>query len=454
MERGELVALLEYDMIMSSVAIYKQKVLCMNAELLSIIEQETSRQENQINLIASENYTSAAVKTLTGSVLTNKYAEGYPGKRYYAGCDVVDKAEQLAIMYGKKLFGAEHINVQPHCGSQANMAVYFAALKPGDTILGMSLSSGGHLTHGHSVNFSGAWFNSVQYGVERDSEILNYDAILQLAQAHQPKLIIVGASAYSRTIDFAKIREIADTVGALVLADIAHIAGLIAAGIHPSPIGYADFVTSTTHKTLRGPRGGIIMCTNEWAKAIDKAIMPGIQGGPCMNVIAAKAQAFCEALEGDFIEYQKEVVKNAQTMAQTFANLGYRIVSGGTDTHLFTVDLRSQNITGLLAEQVLEKAGITVSRSCIPHDVEKPSVTSGIRIGTPAITTRGIGQEQATEIVYLIDKALQEHTSEAALAQVRAKVAQLCKLFPIDMHYSSQFPGKQKINRSSVASNM
>jgi len=374
--------------------------------LATLIQQEEARIASTINLIASENYPSQAVREAEGSMLTSKYAEGYPGKRYYAGCEVVDQVENLAIERCKQLFGAEHVNVQPHAGCQANMAVYFATLKPGDTILGMSLAAGGHLTHGHQVNFSGIYFNSVQYGVDPKTELLDYDIIEALAKEHQPKLIVVGASAYSRIIDFERMGQIAHSNGALLLADIAHIAGLIAAGLHPNPFPHADFVTSTTHKTLRGPRGGLIMCKKVFADAIDRAIMPGTQGGPFMHTIAAKAVAFHEAQQPAFIDYQKRVIANAKAMANTFLHLGYRIVSGGTDNHLFIVDLRSKGITGRDAEQLLARAGITVSRSCIPNDPAKPWVTSGIRIGTPAITTRGFDEGDVMALVHRIDALL------------------------------------------------
>ena len=399
--------------------------------LYAIISREKQRQENTINLIASENYASPAVLEAAASVLTNKYAEGYPGKRYYAGCAAVDQVEQLAIARCKQLFGAAHVNVQPHAGSQANMAVYFAALKPGDTILGMNLNAGGHLTHGHAVNFSGKIYNSVQYGVDQETEQLDYDTIAKLAEQHKPRLIIVGASAYSRTIDFKKFAEIAQHSGAYLLADIAHIAGLVATNLHPDPIAYCDFVTSTTHKTLRGPRGGLIMCTQDWAEKIDRAIMPGTQGGPFMHIIAAKALAFHEALQQEFKIYQQQIIKNAQAMAQTFSDLGYRIVAGGTDNHLFVIDLRSKNITGLEAEVALEKAGITVSRSCIPFDPQKPWITSGIRIGTPAITTRNMHEKEAFEIVDIIDEVIQQHENETALRAIRHKIQELCASFPI-----------------------
>lgn len=400
-------------------------------EIFTIIENEAQRQEQEIDLIASENYASRAVMQATGSVLTNKYAEGYPGKRYYGGCTFVDKAEELAIARCKQLFNAEHVNVQPHAGSPANMAVYMAMLNPGDTIMGMALSEGGHLTHGHAVNFSGKLFNSVQYRVNKETESLDYDEIENLAQLHKPKLIIAGASAYSRTIDFEKFSAIAKKVGALFMADIAHIAGLIAAKLHPNPFPYADFVTSTTHKTLRGPRGGIIMCKQEFAQQIDKTIIPGMQGGPFMNVIAAKAVAFKEALQPDFVTYQKQVITNAQAMAKAFIAKGYRIVAGGTDNHLFILDLRSKKINGKIAETALEKVGITISRSCIPFDPEKPWITSGIRIGSPAMTTRGMKEQEAVDIVELIDKALMHHQDEQTLQSIKAEVQKLCKQFPI-----------------------
>lgn len=378
----------------------------IDPEIALIIEQEELRQKNGINLIASENYTHPAVLQATGSILTNKYAEGYPNKRYYAGCEFVDKAEILAINRLKKLFNADHANTQPHSGSSANLAAYAAILKPGDTILGMSLASGGHLTHGHGVNFSGKFYNVVQYGVNKNTELLDFDEILKLAQQHKPKLIIAGASAYSRIIDFEKFSQIAKSVNAYFLADIAHIAGLIAAGLHPSPFPHADIVTGTTHKTLRGPRGGFILSKQELAENIDKAIMPGNQGGPLMHTIAAKAVAFKLALEPEFIDYQKNIVKNAQIMAQEFINLGYRLVAGGTDNHLFVIDLTNKNVTGKLAQDELEKIGIDVSRSCIPFDTQKPWITSGIRIGTPAITTRGFSKDEIINIVHRIDKLI------------------------------------------------
>jgi glycine hydroxymethyltransferase len=363
--------------------------------------------------------------------LTNKYAEGYPGQRYYAGCQVIDQVENIAIERAKKLFNAEHANVQPHAGSQANMAVYFALLQPGDTILGMSLAEGGHLTHGHKVNFSGQFYNSVQYKVNPETEQLDYDEIEQLALEHKPKLIICGASAYSRTIDFERLGTIAKKVNAYLHADIAHIAGLIAANLHPNPFPHADVVTTTTHKTLRGPRGGMILCKKELAQKIDKAIMPGTQGGPFMHIIAAKAVAFAQASTPEFVDYQKQVIKNAQAMAKKLTEFGMRIVSGGTDNHLFIVDVRSKNINGLQAEQALQKIGITISRSCIPFDPEKPWVTSGIRIGTPAVTTRGMKELEMTDIAQYIDQALTYHENEDKLAQLKQHITALCKAYPI-----------------------
>jgi len=400
-------------------------------ELFVIIKREADRIENEINLIASENYPSKEVMAVTGSVLTTKYAEGYPGKRYYGGCQFVDQAEQLAIERCKKLFGAEHANVQPHSGSQANMGVYFAVLEPGDTILGMSLAEGGHLTHGHKVNFSGKLFNAVQYKVDPKTERLDYDEMARLAQEHKPKILIVGASAYSRFIDFERCAQIAKSVNAYLLVDMAHIAGLVAAGVHPSPVPHADFVTSTTHKTLRGPRGGLILCKEKYAQAVDKSIMPGMQGGPLMHVIAAKAVAFKEALSPEFVVYQKQVITNAQAMAQAFQDLNYRVVSGGTDNHLFVLDIRFKNITGRDAERALERAGIAISRSCIPFDPAKPWVTSGIRIGTPAITTRGMQVRQSQQIVQLIDRVLSDSENDDTLSSVKQEAAVLCNQFPV-----------------------
>ena len=405
----------------------------VDPDIFSIIKKEEERQASEIDLIASENYTSKAVMQATASVLTNKYAEGSPGKRYYAGCRFVDEVETVAIDRCKKLFGADHANVQPHAGSQANMAVYFSAIEPGDTIMGMGLAEGGHLTHGHAVNFSGKFFNSVQYKVNPETELLDYDEIAHLAKKHKPKIIVAGATAYSRTIDFEKFAEIAKSVGAYLLSDIAHIAGLVAAKLHPSPVACSDFVTSTTHKTLRGPRGAFILCKEKYAHEIDRGVMPGIQGGPLMNVIAAKAVAFKQASEDSFVVYQKQVIKNAQSMARYLENLGYRIVTGGTDNHLFIVDLRAQNISGRKAETVLEKAGITTSRSCIPFDPAKPWITSGIRIGTPAITTRGMQEQQMEEIAFFIDQVIKKHEDDAALKKIKEAVREFCLAFPIDV---------------------
>jgi len=390
--------------------------------IFSYIKQEQQRQEEQVNLIASENYTPLAVLQATASVLTNKYAEGYPGKRYYAGCSLVDQVEQLAINRCKQLFGVEHANVQPHAGSQANMAVYAAILKPGDTIMGMSLAAGGHLTHGHAINFS---------GVDPETEQLDYDAIAIQVEKYKPKLLIVGASAYSRHIDFERFAQIAKNSNAYLLADIAHIAGLVAVGLHQNPAPYADFISSTTHKTLRGPRGGLVLSKQEHAVNIDRSIMPGTQGGPFMHSIAAKAVAFQLALQPTFKVYQQQVIKNAQAMAQLFSDLNYRIVADGTDNHLFIVDLRSKNITGRTAETALEQAGITVSRSCIPFDPEKPWITSGIRIGTPAITTRGMKEHEIQQIAYLIDEALQNHNNQLRLQSIKQQIKKLCVKFPI-----------------------
>lgn len=399
--------------------------------IFSLIKQEKQRQTKTINLIASENYVSSAILEAVGSVLINKYAEGYAAKRYYNGCEYVDLVEISAIERCKKLFNVDHVNVQPHAGSQANLAAYIAILKPGDTILGMSLAEGGHLTHGHPVNISGIIFKSVQYGVNKETELLDYDIIEQLALQYKPKLIIAGASAYSQVIDFKRFSLIAKACGAFLLADIAHIAGLIATRQHPTPVGYADIITSTTHKTLRGPRGGLIMCNQDFAHAVDKAIMPLTQGGPFMHIIAAKAIAFYEALQPDFTIYQQHVIKNAKTMVKVFKEKGYRIVSDGTENHLFVIDLRSKKINGKQAAIALEKAGIIVSKSCIPFDREKPSITSGIRIGTAAITTRGMQELQAEHIVYLIDEALESKDDDIQLTSIRVIVENLCKKFPI-----------------------
>lgn len=399
--------------------------------IATIIDHETERLEKTINLIASENYTWPAVMEASGSVLTNKYAEGYPGRRYYGGCTYVDEVEDVARQRCIQLFGAEHVNVQPHAGSQANMAVYFAALKPGDTILGMNLAAGGHLTHGYPINFSGTFYKYVNYGVNRETEALDYDEIQKLALEHQPKIIVCGASAYSQIIDFEKFAAIARSVDAFLLADIAHIAGPIAAGLHPSPIPYADFVSSTTHKTLRGPRGGLVMCKEPYAQQLDKAVMPGLQGGPLMQQIGAKAVGFLYALQPEFKTYQRQILENAQAMAQAFADLGYRIVSGSTKNHLMVIDLRAQNITGKEAEELLGSIGVTLNRNCIPFDPQKPLITSGIRIGTPAITTRGFKKQEAQEVVHIIHEALHKRTDLHALNVLAERVQQLCAAHPI-----------------------
>ncbi|HDD7710808.1 TPA: serine hydroxymethyltransferase [Staphylococcus aureus] len=396
------------------------------------IEREFQRQNSNIELIASENFVSEAVMEAQGSVLTNKYAEGYPGRRYYGGCEFVDVTESIAINRAKALFGAEHVNVQPHSGSQANMAVYLVALEMGDTVLGMNLSHGGHLTHGAPVNFSGKFYNFVEYGVDKDTERINYDEVRKLALEHKPKLIVAGASAYSRTIDFKKFKEIADEVNAKLMVDMAHIAGLVAAGLHPNPVEYADFVTTTTHKTLRGPRGGMILCKEEYKKDIDKTIFPGIQGGPLEHVIAAKAVAFGEALENNFKTYQQQVVKNAKVLAEALINEGFRIVSGGTDNHLVAVDVKgSIGLTGKEAEGTLDSVGITCNKNTIPFDQEKPFVTSGIRLGTPAATTRGFDEKAFEEVAKIISLALKNSKDEEKLQQAKERVAKLTAEYPL-----------------------
>ncbi|CAC7135055.1 serine hydroxymethyltransferase [Staphylococcus aureus] len=396
------------------------------------IEREFQRQNSNIELIASENFVSEAVMEAQGSVLTNKYAEGYPGRRYYGGCEFVDVTESIAIDRAKALFGAEHVNVQPHSGSQANMAVYLVALEMGDTVLGMNLSHGGHLTHGAPVNFSGKFYNFVEYGVDKDTERINYDEVRKLALEHNPKLIVAGASAYSRTIDFKKFKEIADEVNAKLMVDMAHIAGLVAAGLHPNPVEYADFVTTTTHKTLRGPRGGMILCKEEYKKDIDKTIFPGIQGGPLEHVIAAKAVAFGEALENNFKTYQQQVVKNAKVLAEALINEGFRIVSGGTDNHLVAVDVKgSIGLTGKEAEETLDSVGITCNKNTIPFDQEKPFVTSGIRLGTPAATTRGFDEKAFEEVAKIISLALKNSKDEEKLQQAKERVAKLTAEYPL-----------------------
>ncbi|HWQ42513.1 MAG TPA: serine hydroxymethyltransferase [Desulfosporosinus sp.] len=408
-----------------------QWVKLQDPEIAKAIEQEENRQRNTIELIASENFVSRAVMAAQGSVLTNKYAEGYPGKRYYGGCEYVDVVENLARERVKKIYGAEHANVQPHSGAQANTAVYFAMLKPGDTVLGMNLSHGGHLTHGSPVNISGVYFNFVSYGVDPKTECIDYEQVRQLAHVHHPKMIVAGASAYPRTIDFAKLRGIADEVGAYLMVDMAHIAGLIAVGLHPSPVPYAHFVTSTTHKTLRGPRGGIILCKAEYAQAIDKGIFPGIQGGPLMHVIAAKAVAFGEALQPEFKMYQTRILENAKTLAQALLDRGFRLVSGGTDNHLILMDVQTKDITGKDAETILDEVGITVNKNTIPFEKQSPSITSGIRLGTPAVTTRGMNTEAMQEIAEAIDLTLTSRGETDKLAKAREIVSSLCAEYPL-----------------------
>ncbi len=400
-------------------------------EIYETIYNETERQANGLELIASENFVSEAVMEAAGSVMTNKYSEGYPGKRYYGGCEFMDVAENLARDRAKQLFSCDHVNVQPHSGSQANMAVYFSVLKPGDTILGMNLSHGGHLTHGHPVNFSGKFFNVVAYGVNKKTEVIDYEELRETALKAEPKMIIAGASAYPRELDFKKFREVADQVGAYLMVDIAHIAGLIVAGIHQSPVPYADFVTTTTHKTLRGPRGGMIMCKKKYAKDLDREVMPGIQGGPLMHVIAAKAVAFKEALKPSFKEYQHQIVKNAKALAAEMANRGYHVVSGGTDTHLMLISFIERNVTGKVVEEALEKAGITVNKNTVPFDPQKPFITSGVRMGTPALTTRGMKEQEMGQIAALIDKVISNLGDEQVYSQVKAEVLELCQRFPL-----------------------
>ena len=400
-------------------------------EIYDLINKELKRQQDGIELIASENIVSKAVMEAMGSYLTNKYAEGYPGKRYYGGCHVVDEIEQIAIDRAKELFGAEHANVQPHSGSQANMAVYFSVLEPGDTVLGMDLSHGGHLTHGSPVNFSGRLFNFVSYGVDKETEVIDYDNVRKIALEAKPKLIVAGASAYSRIIDFPKLREIADEVGALLMVDMAHIAGLVAAGVHPSPVPYADFVTSTTHKTLRGPRGGLILCKEKYAKLIDKNIFPGMQGGPLMHIIAAKAVCFKEALEPSFKEYGAQVVKNCKRLAEELIKRDFKIVSGGTDNHVFLVDLHNKEVTGKETENLLDRVGITLNKNTVPNETRSPFVTSGVRIGTAAVTTRGFKEEDMVVIAEIIDEAIKNRENEEALEKLKVKVKALCDKYPL-----------------------
>ncbi|MGI6512954.1 MAG: serine hydroxymethyltransferase [Syntrophomonadaceae bacterium] len=405
-------------------------VLPVDPEVARAINQEEERQSRKLELIASENFVSRAVMAAQGGVMTNKYAEGYPGKRYYGGCEYVDVVEELARERAKQVFGAAHANVQPHSGAQANTAVYFAALKPGDTIMGMNLAHGGHLTHGSPINISGTYFNIVSYGVDAEKETIDYQQVMEIAHQAKPKMIVVGASAYPRTIDYKAFKVIADSVSALLMVDMAHIAGLIAAGLHPSPVPYADFVTTTTHKTLRGPRGGMILCNEEWAARIDRAVFPGIQGGPLMHVIAAKAVCLKEAMTDEFLVYQKRVVENAAVLADELTKHGFRLVSGGTDTHLMLVDVRKQGLNGKQAEQLLEEVNITVNKNAIPFDPEKPTITSGIRIGTPAVTSRGLQAEDMVEMAQAISWALNER-DESSKTKARAIVDRLCSKYPL-----------------------
>ena len=408
-------------------------------EIFSLIGKELSRQSGQLEMIASENFASPAVMEAEGSILMNKYAEGYPGRRYYGGCEFVDQVETLAIERLKVLFGAEYANVQPHSGTQANMGVYFAVLEPGDTILSMNLAHGGHLSHGSPVNFSGRLYKVVHYGVSRETETIDYEEVRRLALEHRPRMIVAGASAYPRIIDFEAFRLIADEVGAYLMVDMAHIAGLVAAGIHPSPVPYAEFVTSTTHKTMRGPRGGFILARERFAKIIDKTIFPGIQGGPHMNVIAAKAVCFKEALAPEFKTYQQQVVANARALAQVLKDAGFRLISGGTDNHLILVDLTGQGLTGAEAEEALERAGITVNKNAIPFDPLPPKITSGIRIGTPAVTTRGLREKEIEQVGEWIVAVLRDHQNESLLKDIRRKVSKLCEEFPLYHELSSKF---------------
>ncbi len=416
---------------MTEVERMSRPLAAVDPEIYDAIQKEIERQHTRLELIASENFTSEAILEATGSVFTNKYAEGYPGKRYYGGCEHTDVVETLARERAKKLFHAEHANVQPHSGSQANEAAYGAVLEPGDTILGMNLAHGGHLTHGHHLNFSGKRYKVVPYGVRRDDEIIDYDELARLAGEHRPKMIIAGGSAYPRIIDFKKFREVADSVGAILLVDMAHFSGLVAAGLHPNPCEWADIVTSTTHKTLRGPRAGIILCKEKYAAAIDKSVFPGVQGGPLVHVIAAKAVCFREAMQPEFVEYQRQVLANARTLASTLASEGFRIVSGGTDTHLLLVDVFAKGIRGREAETALDKAHITVNKNAIPFDVNPPLNPSGIRLGSPAVTTRGFKEGEMAEVAALIAEVLKNKDSEEVLAAVRRRVEALAARFPL-----------------------
>jgi len=400
-------------------------------EIADVIQLETKRQAYRLELIASENFVSEAVLEAQGSILTNKYAEGYPKKRYYGGCEFVDSIESLAITRAKELFGADHVNVQPHSGTQANMAVYFSVLSPGDTIMGMSITHGGHLTHGSPVSFSGKLYNVISYGVTRDTQRIDYDGVERLARDNRPKMIVVGASAYPRIIDFPRFRSIADDVGAYLMVDMAHIAGLIASGLHPDPVPHAEFVTSTTHKTLRGPRGGLILCKKEFARVVDRCVFPGIQGGPLMHIIAAKAVAFKEALSPEFKDYQRQILSNASTLAEELQKRGYELVAGGTDTHLVLIDLTKTDLTGRVAEEALDEAGITVNKNEIPFDSRGPVITSGIRIGTSAVTTRGMKESEMRVIADFISQVLSDVSNRSNLKRIRDMVFDLCKRFPL-----------------------
>jgi glycine hydroxymethyltransferase len=414
-----------------SVTAHSRGLRDVDPDVADAVRNEVGRQAMGLELIASENFVSRAVLEATGSVFTNKYAEGYPGKRYYGGCEFTDVVERLAIDRAKALFGADHANVQPHSGAQANMAVYFAVAKPGDTVLGMNLLHGGHLTHGHPLNFSGKLYTIVPYGVRQDDERLDYDAMERLADEHKPKLIMVGASAYPRVIDFARIRNIADRAGAVMVTDMAHIAGLVAGGVHPSPVPFSDFVTTTTHKTLRGPRAGLVLCKEKWAKDLDRSVFPGVQGGPLVHVIAAKAVCFKEAMEPAFTAYQRQIVANAKKLAEVIASRGFRLVSGGTDNHLMLVDVFSRGLTGRDATEALGRAGITVNQNTIPFDQNPPLKASGIRIGTPAVTTRGMGEAEMAVIGDFIARVLASPGDERVQAMVRSEVEALCRKFPL-----------------------
>ena len=416
---------------MDNLSLMQRSLAQSDPEIAAAIANETTRQAEGLELIASENFVTSAVLEAAGSVMTNKYAEGYPGKRYYGGCEFVDVAERLAIARAKTLFGADHVNVQPHSGAQANMAVYFTLLKPGDVVLGMNLAHGGHLTHGHPLNFSGKLYTIVPYGVRQDDERVDYEEFERLAHEHKPKMIIAGASAYSRVLDFERMGKVARAVGAPLMVDMAHIAGLVAGGQHPSPVPHADFVTTTTHKTLRGPRGGMVMCREQYAKDLDRAVFPGVQGGPLMHIIAAKAVCFREAATPEFAAYQQQLVANAKRLSAAMIAAGFRIVSGGTDNHIVLVDTFSKGITGKVAEAALGAAGITVNKNAIPFDQNPPMVASGVRLGTPAVTTRGMGEPQMDDIAGLIARALATPDDRAALTMIKAEVEQLCRQFPL-----------------------